>query len=62
MSIREYRNSHGDVIGAVYTPPNAKVHIQSVEAIVREWLMKYDRMLVGSEAEKRLVAELEKLR
>lgn len=45
----------------IFDPTNAKVHIQSVEAIVREWLMKYDRLLVGSEAEKRLVEELQKL-
>lgn len=43
------------------TPENAHITIQSIEAIVREWLMKYDRMLVGSEAEKRLVEELQKL-
>jgi hypothetical protein len=42
-------------------PINAKVHIQSVEAIVRKFLMSYQRDLVGSEAEKRLVEELQKL-
>ena len=43
------------------TPSNVTITPISVEAIVRDFLERYDRQLVGSKEEAQLVEELKKL-